>query len=145
MPIVNIFMQNKPGPKSKESAKALDGRPVEPKYLDKIGRQHWKELTSLLHDAGFLTSLDADAIGQYCMLYSRWIEAEKNIAIEGCVITAVNGYKQKNPWYEISVSCSKDMKSCWDMFGLTARGRTKLSIEKAEPIDPKWAFLNEQS
>jgi P27 family predicted phage terminase small subunit len=115
--------------------------PEQPKYLDKVGRDHWQSTVDLLDKAGNLSRIDRDALGVYCSLFSRWREAEANVKSEGAVITARNGYRQPNPWYTIAVQCQKDMKPFLEMFGMSPKARANLPQVDAIEDDPLQRFL----
>jgi P27 family predicted phage terminase small subunit len=103
-----------------------------PASLDKEAREHWSRLARLLEDAKLAKPFDADGLEFYCVCYSRWRRAERQLAKPaaeggGEVIRTINGYYQKNPWLEIATEALKEMRIYLNHFGLTpkARGETK--------------------
>jgi P27 family predicted phage terminase small subunit len=140
----------KRGPKPKDKvapATPLKGAPKPPKFLDAEARKHWDELVGLLVEAGHLSQLDADALAAYCSHWSRWRRAEAELAKSpddggGEVITAVNRYRQLNPYYTVASDALRAMKSYLVEFGLSPKARSKLVMPEVEEVDPKWAALD---
>ena len=128
------------GPKGKDRAEGtpLRGEHDPPPHLDKVAADHWRAVAALIDEAGLLSRLDAPALALYCELYADYRHARDQVVEGGAVITAINGYRQKNPWYDIAVQCQKDMKYYLDKFGLTPAARSKLAIEEAPEVESKW-------
>lgn len=130
----------KRGPKTKDRAPSPPFRkiPRAPKSLDADARRHWNKVADLLNAAGLGSALDEDAVGYYIATWSRLKKAEARLAAEGEVITAVNGYRQVNPWHTIATQALRDLKGYLAEFGLSPKARSKLILPDAEEIDPKW-------
>lgn len=142
-----------PKPKPKASKVPLKGIPKPPKGLDAAARKHWTLLASMLNDAGYGSSLDADAMEGYITLWSRWKLAETELAKPpaefpgkeggGEVITTINGYRQLNPWYTVAKESLKELKSYFAEFGLSPKARAKLVLPDVEEVDSKWEDFQE--
>jgi P27 family predicted phage terminase small subunit len=127
------------GPKARDRASTpAPGRPDAPSHLDPVAREFWTRVASLVESAGLISLIDAPSLEMFADLYSTYREARDKVKTGGKVITAVNGYKQINPWFHIQTQAQKDMKHYFDKFGLTPAARSKLAVEEAEPEDPKW-------
>src|SRR5580704_4521684 len=74
------------------------GIPSCPRHLNKEARAEWHRISKELVTIGLLTSIDRAALAAYCVAYSRWIEAEHNIAKFGHVVKAPSGYPIQNPF-----------------------------------------------
>jgi P27 family predicted phage terminase small subunit len=128
------------GPKGKDKSAStpLRGVPEPPAHLGAIAAAHWREVAELIDQAGLLSEVDRFALEIYCQLYEDYRYARDQVVDAGKVITAPNGYRQQNPWYQIATQCQKDMKHYFDKFGLTPGARTKLAIEEPAEVDSKW-------
>jgi P27 family predicted phage terminase small subunit len=140
----------KRGPKPKARAKADPTKsiPRAPKGLDVEARKHWNKVADLVNGSGLASPADEVAMGFYIATWSRWRKAEAELAKEvspvpgaesgGEVITAINKYRQLNPWYIVASGCLKELKGYLSEFGLTPKARSKLALPEAEEIDSKW-------
>jgi P27 family predicted phage terminase small subunit len=52
-------------------------------HLSDEEKSKWKLLVKELHPLGLLTSLDLDALERYCVLYVRWVKAERMVREKG--------------------------------------------------------------
>lgn len=135
-----VYVEFQRGPKPLDrSATALAGIPEPPASLCAVARTCWEQTAALMLDAGTISLLDATALELFSTLYARWVEASEQSRGTNAVITAPNGYQQKNPWYEIAASTQKDIKYYLNQFGLTPAARAKLKLEPPEDEDTKFA------
>jgi P27 family predicted phage terminase small subunit len=105
-------------------------------------KKRWNEVASQMSDAGLLSFLDEYALEQYCSIYARWAEAQKDLAKNGIIIKGSRGGVKENPWLAISEKCERSMRAYLDRFGLTPASRAKLKVEDADDDEGgKWAGL----
>jgi P27 family predicted phage terminase small subunit len=85
-----------------------------------------------------LTEVDRDALATYCHTWSRWREAERNIAESGMVIKGKGGYPVISPYVAVANRCMAQMRSFLVEFGMTpsARSRVRAAGDRDKPVDP---------
>src|ERR1700686_3866751 len=60
-----------------------------PTWLDKDAKKEYRRIVAALADLDLLRATDVGVLSSYAVAYSRWIAAEKRIALEGAVIKVV--------------------------------------------------------
>lgn len=138
------------------------GEPQMPAGLSPMAQQEWARVVPELLRLEVLSKIDGKALAAYCMAYSRWMQAEADIAkygliIEEPVIDAKTGDQRRigeilsidadgnavrlgdplfqlkrNPAISVSHDAMKLMKSFLVEFGMTPAARTRLRVEKSE-------------
>jgi P27 family predicted phage terminase small subunit len=118
------------------SSVPLRGVPSRPAHLKLVAKKHFRRLSRLLDEAGILSRLDSDLLSQYSNLYARWRNAEDHLILEEDVITNNNGCVQKNPYYNISIECTRQMERFMSQMGLSPAARAKLKMAEQEEESP---------
>jgi len=138
-------------PKDEPKPKISD--PIMPAGLSELAEKEWNDILPILREMKVLTEADGKALAAYCHNFSRWMQAETELARLGIIVEEaimggpvehreVVGYKYKrNPANSISNDAQKLMKSFLIEFGLTPASRAKLRIEKPSEPDPFEAYL----
>lgn len=80
-----------------------------------------------------LTELDLSALAAYCVVYGRWMEAERQIMRKGLLIPAKPGSKNKiqNPMLAVANKAFQQMSQLLGEFGLTPSSRTRIIASPA--------------
>ena len=135
--------ERKRGPKPKFAPTPLRSAvPDPPGHLPLAGKERWHAVARLMERAGILSELDQFALEQYCAIYARWIEAQKELNKGKVVVRGPRGGMNRNRWYEVARECQKDMKFFLDRFGLTPASRTRLDVQDADdPGAREWKEL----
>jgi P27 family predicted phage terminase small subunit len=128
-----------PKPQNRYVGTPLQGRPDPPAFLDDEASEHFRELAGMMSEAGCLSLLDTDALTLFCSHWSRWRKAEAILADECDVITAKNGYRQANPWYNVSQEAMKGMHLYIKEFGLSPLARSKMNLPEPDETEGKWS------
>src|SRR5688500_15701553 len=81
-----------------DGAQPARGLPPCPTHLKGEARREWTRLGARLEVVGLVTNVDTAAFAAYCQAWARWVDAEKNLAVEGTIIKAPSGYPIPNPW-----------------------------------------------
>jgi P27 family predicted phage terminase small subunit len=103
------------------------GIPTCPRHLDKCAREEWKRVSTQLIKLGLLTNIDKVVLEIYCSSYSRYREAERQIAAFGLVIKAgKSGYPIPNPYVGIANVAQETCRKCCVEFGMTPSSRSKV-------------------
>ena len=99
--------------------------PDPPKSLNKVAKAKWLELTRELYSCGLLTTLDVDALENYCVLYARWLKAEEDISKNGLIYKTPSGAWVQTPFVGISNRTLDIMNKIRTDFGMTPVARTR--------------------
>ena len=112
------------------------GTPQIPEHLDEEARSEWSRITKALQEMNLLATTDRTALACYCTLYSRWVQAERDVEKYGSVVKAPSsGYPQKSPYLSIADSAMKSMLTFLTEFGMTPAARSRIRV----PEDSKAA------
>lgn len=118
------------------------GQPLPPWPLTKEAKREWLRLCSALAPAGVLTALDADALALWSETIARYLQASKDLARHGSLITGPNGIPVVNPAQAIIRQCLATMQRYQTEFGATPSARMRVKGNQgAAPADPFEAFL----
>ncbi len=104
--------------------------PAPPAHLDRPARREWKRTCTMLASARILTEADRDALAAYCLVYTRWADAEREIKKHGSVIEVGNSI-QLSPYLIVANRCLEQMLRLWAEFGLTPSSRTRIIASPA--------------
>lgn len=109
-----------------------------PSWLDEEAKRKWRQLIPQLAAMGVLTSIDADALTNYCQIWSRWVRAEKFIQEHGDVYSIKDEagkprYLQQVPQVSIARNLLHVLNRLQQEFGLTPSARSSIRIENNAP------------
>lgn len=144
----------KPGPKPKPTRlKRLAGNPGRrplndsepqfrkpgrllnvPDHLDGRAADVWRELGKMLLDAGLFTVVDKYALGMFCAVAGRWMQAETQMKRTGgpLIKHPESGNLYHNPWYGVANTAWDQMRKLFGEFGLTPAERSRLTVKAEE-------------
>lgn len=111
------------------------GEPDWPHWLDEDAYWIWEEMAPVLDRMGVLTMADGNALGRYCRVLARYIEADKFLQEHGDVwaVTDSNGniknYRQY-PQVRLVRQLADQLLVLEREFGLTPSARTRLVVER---------------
>jgi len=109
-------------------------RPACPRWLDQAAKACWKQIVPQLEAMGVLTRIDANAVVRYCVLWSRWLQAEQFIAKHGAVyplkdnsgrIRCLQQFPQVAIAHRLSIALSKIEAE----FGMTPSSRSRIEVD----------------
>lgn len=137
-------LQGNPGrrPLPADEPKLASCFPDPPSHLSEAARQHWAEVGGMLHEAGILTALDADALAAYCELHARWVEANEKIREYGLVIKSPSGAPVQSPYFKISAITFDAMKALLVEFGMTPSSRARVKSTKPKEVENPFAAID---
>lgn len=131
--------QKNPKRRKKNEPKAPAGKPICPRFLDKIAKQEWKHVTALLSEMRVLTTADKSALTIYCQTFSEWRKAADICQIEGAwsVVTNVRGETEtkRHEWDRVRERTADACRRWLTEFGLTPSARTRLQVEETTEDD----------
>ncbi|MBI5951887.1 MAG: phage terminase small subunit P27 family [Chloroflexi bacterium] len=98
-------------------------------HLSDEEKSKWKLLVKELHPLGLLTSLDLDALERYCVLYVRWVKAERMVREKGEIIKTAAGNIIQNPYLSIANRALDDLNKLGAEFGMTPSSRSRVKVD----------------
>jgi len=110
--------------------------PKPPRWLNPIAKKEWKRIVPGLYNLGLLTVIDLAALEAYCQCYAKWREAEEKAKIE--VFKTETGYTSQNPYINVAIKYSKEMRAYLTEFGMTPSSRTRVNTEKINDTKDEW-------
>lgn len=138
------ILQGNPGrrPLPADEPKLEPCFPDPPNHLSEAARKHWGEVGGMLHEAGILTAVDADALAAYCELHARWVEANEKIREYGLVIKSPSGAPVQSPYFKISAITFDAMKAMLVEFGMTPSSRARVKSTKTKEVENPFAAID---
>lgn len=108
--------------------------PRPPAHLSDEEKTKWKSLVRELHPLGLVTVLDLDQLSTYCVIWCRWMKAEKLVREKGEIIKTAAGNIIQNPYLSIANRALDQLNKLGAEFGMTpsARSRVKTDVPDAE-------------
>jgi P27 family predicted phage terminase small subunit len=104
---------------------APPGRPEVPAHLDQVAREEFARTCERLEALKTLSAVDSAVVALYAQTFSRWVEAEKQIAKTGLAINSYRGGQTVNPHVRIASSAMREMLRYLVELGLTPAARTR--------------------
>jgi P27 family predicted phage terminase small subunit len=137
------LLQGNPGkrPLNANEPKPPVELPPPPDHLNEAARKEWNRLGPQLVKLNLLSAIDSSAFAGYCVLYSRWVEAEEMLAKTGPVFKAPSGYPQLSPYYTIANQCLAQMRQYLIEFGMSPASRSRTTVNNGEKEDSLEDFL----
>lgn len=99
-----------------------------PSWLDNEAKREWKRVEPELDRLGLLTRVDMAALAGYCQAYSRWMQAETVLTMEGFSVVAPSGYVQQRPEVAIAQKYLGIVKGFCAEFGLSPSSRARMTV-----------------
>jgi P27 family predicted phage terminase small subunit len=97
---------------------------------DEEARKEWKRMSRELKALGLVTLIDRAALSAYCVLWSRWIDAEAKVREKGSVVRGSEG-PVMNPYLRVASRALDGLKAMLLEFGMTPSSRTRVA---ANPV-----------
>jgi len=127
------------------------GRAICPVWLNDEAKKVWKTIAPVLHPLGLLTKADIRAMGRYCTMTVRWLQAEQFLAKHGDtypVRKMVDGKLEllgmkPFPQVKIAKELNDALLRIEDRFGMTASARASLRTPQpdTEAANPNERFF----
>ena len=118
-------------------------RPKPPDSLDRVGKNEWVRMSSLMWKTGHLTKLDRAALELYCSAYSIWRDAILQLQENGLVIKAQSGFPIQSPYLPIVNKQQAIMKALLAELWGTPSSRAGAKIEPPKKGDKLEEFLSD--
>lgn len=109
---------------------------------DAIAITEWDRVTAELRAARILQSNDRMMLAAYCVLYSRWCQAESQLQNEELIIWQDEKLPRPNPLIKISQDALKEARAIADLFGFSPASRSRVQAPvQSEETDELAEFL----
>lgn len=120
--------------REKAEVRGPAGLPDCPDWLDSDGQEAWTRVVPLLVQMGVLTRVDANALGRYCRLFTRWKKAEEFISKNGDVYPLKDEsgqikYLQQFPQVGIAIKLAQQLTKLEQEFGMTPSARSRIQLQ----------------
>jgi len=86
-----------------------------------------------LHPLGLVTTIDKDALAMYCVIFMRWVKAEKMVRDKGEIIKTAAGNIIQNPYLSIANRALEQLNKLGAEFGMTPSSRSRVKVDAADP------------
>jgi P27 family predicted phage terminase small subunit len=103
--------------------------PRPPAHLSDDEKTKWKSLVKELHPLGLVTVLDLDQLSTYCVIWCRWMKAEKLVREKGEIIKTAAGNIIQNPYLSIANRALEQLNKLGAEFGMTPSSRSRVKTE----------------
>ena len=105
------------------------GGPACPEWLNAEAKAEWARLVPDLETMGLLSRLDRPALAAYCQAWSRWVQAEAQVAKYGTIVKSpVKGFPMKSPYLTVADQALETMRKLMVEFGLTPSSRSRIRV-----------------
>ena len=126
------------------------GTPAKPEDLEPLASAVWDHMVRELSAMRVLTIADGYALEMLARTWSKWQEAESNLAKHGPVFPIRNPdgtlkYLQQSPYVAIARHVGDQVLKLLREFGLTPSSRTRIAIEPDQAVDPLQELLNKRN
>lgn len=109
---------------------AADLPPVELSN-DLVAGSEWMRLAPMLRASRTVTDADRGSLIAVCQQWSRYLEANGNVAKAGMVVKSPSGYPMPNPYIGIANKALGNCVKLWAELGLTPSSRSRVSATEA--------------
>jgi P27 family predicted phage terminase small subunit len=107
--------------------------PRPPEYLSDDEKAKWKLTVKELYPLGLTTTIDKDALAMYCVIFIRWLKAEKMVREKGEIIKTSAGNIIQNPYLSIANRALEQLNKLGTEFGMTPSSRSRVKTNLTDP------------
>ena len=112
-----------------------------PKDIEKDAVEYMQNVLQNLEDNGVLENVDSAALTMLARNYSMFIKASKQLEKDGLTVISDRGNLSPHPAIKIAKDAQTQAMKVMAEFGLTAKARTKLKLDKTDEDSPLEAFI----
>ena len=91
---------------------------------------------------GMITALDRVGLAVYCVLWSRWVTAEEQLAKTGLIIKTTTGNVIQNPLLGVANRAQAELRRWAVEYGMTPSARSRINVPEEIGEDEFSVFLN---
>ena len=112
-----------------------------PKDTEAEAVSYMENVLQNLEDNGVLENVDSAALTMLARNYSMFIKASKQLEKDGLTVISDRGNLSPHPAIKIAKDAQTQAMKVMAEFGLTAKARTKLKLDKTDEDSPLEAFI----
>lgn len=112
-----------------------------PKDIEKDAVIYMEDVLQNLEDNGVLENVDSAALTMLARNYSMFIKASKQLEKDGLTVISDRGNLSPHPAIKIAKDAQTQAMKVMAEFGLTAKARTKLKLDKTDEDSALEAFV----
>lgn len=105
--------------------KPPEGIPEMPEHLDDEAQREWNRISAALNSLGLLTTVDRAALAAYCVAWSMWVRAEKEMQ-QHSIVDMSQGVPRLSPWWSVAKDSLDRMRAFLIEFGLSPASRSRI-------------------
>lgn len=106
--------------------------PMCPSHLDDLAREEWDRVSYELYEIGILSNIDRAVLANYCIAWSRSIQAELKLQDGNLVLTGKDGGVYQSPWLAVANKAHEQTVKYASELGMTPSSRTRLNANPSE-------------
>ena len=130
-------LDGNPGKRSVTVVKPPPGVPEKPPWLAGEASDEWDRVIPILDSMGVLSRLDRSAISDYCTVWGRLVQAEREIGSGSLLVQGQKGEMVRNPLLSEANQLRQRFGKYCDLLGLAPAPRGRLDIpDKGLDDDP---------
>ena len=103
-----------------------------PRHLSVEAKREWRRMGGELARMGVVTVVDRAALAAYCQAWSRWVDAEGQVARLGTIVKTANGNLIQNPYLAVANRAMEQMAKLATEFGMTPSSRSRVQVQQAD-------------
>ena len=112
-----------------------------PPFLDDVAKAEWLRVWPEVKM--FITTVDKTTLAAYCVAFSRWLQADKQIQDKSkLTIQTPNGSFQQSPFVAMARNWQAAMVKYAAELGFTPASRSKVKTGSEDDPDEKFLFGN---
>ena len=115
-------------PKNEPEPSIPEEIPKASDHLDELAVAEWNRMAVELYPIGVMTVVDRSALEAYCVEYSIWVQAYKQIQKHGMVLKSQSGYPAQSPYLAIANKAQVLMHKWLCELGCTPSSRTRVEV-----------------
>ena len=112
-----------------------------PTDIESDAKEYMKTVLAKLEENGILENVDSAALTMLARNYSTFIRASKQLEKDGITYMSDRNNIQPHPAIKIAKDAQTQAMKVMVEFGLTAKARTKLKIDKVDEDSALEAFI----
>ena len=103
---------------------AFETLPIE--LEDAGAAAEWRRLAPILRASRTITHIDRGSLIAVCQQWSRYVEANQQVATAGMVVRSPSGYPMPNPYIGIANKALGNCVKLWAELGMTPSSRSRV-------------------
>jgi P27 family predicted phage terminase small subunit len=132
-------LEGRPGKqRRRHGVKPPPGKAIMPDVVaeDLVARAEWERLGPQLELLGLLSPVDQQTFAGYCLAYSMFVQAKRQLVTDGFVYKTSSGQIKKHPILDAMMKAGAEMRKFGIEHGITPSSRTKVTPLSPQPTLP---------